>query len=42
MRFCNECSEGNNCDRCNNQINEYKEVQANLDLLKRQASDRFG
>ena len=35
LRFCNECSKEKHCDRCNNQVNENKEIGANLNLLKR-------
>ena len=42
MRFCNECSKEKSCDRCNNQITENKEFEANLNLLKRQAYNQFG
>ena len=39
MRRCNTCKDGILCITCNNQINENKEFEANLNLLKR---DRFG
>ena len=42
MRFCNECSDKKTCDKCNNQINENKEFEANLNLLKRKAPNEFG
>ena len=42
MRLCNECSKEKCCDRCNNQINENKEFEASLNLLKRQAPNEFG
>ena len=42
MRFCNECHDEIVCDRCNNQINETKEFEANLSLLKRQPPNHFG
>ena len=35
MRFCNECREEKCCDRYNNQVNQNKEVEANVNLLKR-------
>ena len=41
MRFCNECNDKKMCDKCNNQINENKEFQANLNLLKRKAPNEF-
>ena len=30
------------CIRCNNQINENKDFEANLNLLKRKALNEFG
>ena len=30
------------CDSCNNQINENKEFEANLNLLKRDVPNKFG
>ena len=42
MRFCNECNDIKMCDRCNNQINENKEFEAKLNLLKRNAPNEFG
>ena len=30
LRFCNECNDRYMCDKCNNQINENKEFEANL------------
>ena len=42
MKFCYECSKEKCCDRCNNQINENKEFEANLNLLKREAPIEFG
>ena len=42
MRFCNECSKEKCCDRCNIQINENKVIEANLNLLRRQAPNQFG
>ena len=41
MRFCNECSKEKYCDRCYNQVNEIKDFEANLILLKRQARNQF-
>ena len=35
MRFCNECNGKKTCDKCNIQINENKEFEANLNELKR-------
>ena len=42
MRFCNECNNKKVCDRCNNQINENKEFEANLNELKRHAPNKHG
>ena len=42
MRFCNECNDNKMCIKCNNQINENKEFEANLNLLKRKAPNEFG
>ena len=42
MRFCNECDDIKTCNKCNNQINENKEFEANLYLLKRKAPNEFG
>ena len=41
MRFCNECNDLKMCDKCNNQINEIREFEANLNLLKRKAPKKF-
>ena len=42
MRFCNECDDKKVCNKCNNQINENKELEADLNLLKRKAPNDFG
>ena len=42
MRFCNECNDNKMCVKCNNHINENKEFEANLCLLKRNAPNEFG
>ena len=42
MRFCNECDDKKLCNKCNNQINENKEFEANLNELKRHAPNDFG
>ena len=42
MRFCNGCDDKKVCNKCNNQINENKEFEANLNLLKRKAPNEFG
>ena len=40
MRFCNDSSEEKYCGRCIFQIIENKELEANLNLLKRQAPNQ--
>ena len=42
MRFCNECNVKKVCNKCNNQINENKEFEANLNLLKRDKPNDCG
>ena len=42
MRFCNGCDDKKVCNKCNNQINENKEFEANLNLLKREEPNDFG
>ena len=42
MRFCNECDDNKMCVKCNIHINENKEFEANLNLLKRNAPNEFG
>ena len=42
MRFCNECNDKIMCYRCNKKINENKEFEANLNLLKREAPNELG
>ena len=42
MRFCNECNDNKMCVKCNIHINENKEFEANLNLLKRNAPNEFG
>ena len=42
MKFRNECNVKKMCDKCNNQINENKEFEANLNKLKRQPPNEFG
>ena len=42
MRFCNKCNDKKLCDRCNNQINENKEFEANLNELKRHPPNKHG
>ena len=41
MRQCNECKDEILCVTCNNQINENKEFEANLNLLKREPPNNF-
>ena len=42
MRHCNECKDGILCTTCNNLINENKEFEGNLNLLKREKPNDFG
>ena len=42
MRFCNQCTDNKMCNKCNNQINENKEFEANLNELKRHSPNEFG
>ena len=42
MRFCNKCNDKKLCDRCNNQINENKEIEANLNEIKRRPPNKDG
>ena len=42
MRRCDKCRGKIRCATCNNQINENKEIEANLNLLKGEASNEFG
>ena len=42
MRFCKECNDNKMCVKCNNHINENKEFEANLNLLKRHPPNEFG
>ena len=42
MRFCNECNDNKTCIKSNNQINENKEFETNLNILKRKAPNEFG
>ena len=42
MRRCNECKNKIICTTCNNQVNEKKQIEANLKLLKRRAPNQFG
>ena len=42
MRFCNECKDEILCTTCKNQINENKELEANLNLLKRKSPNKVG
>ena len=42
MRFCYECIDKIICDRCNNQINENKDSECNINLLKRQPHHKIG
>ena len=42
MRHCNACKDGILCVTCNNQINENKEFEANLNLIKREKPNDRG
>ena len=42
MRFCIECDDNKMCVKCKNQVNEKKEFEANLNLLKRKAPNELG
>ena len=42
MRRCNECENKILCTTCNNQVNENKEFEVHLNLLKRKAPEQFG
>ena len=42
MRQCNACKDEILCVTCNNRIDENKEFEANLNLLKRKAPNEFG
>ena len=41
VRQCNACKDGILCVTCNDKINENKEFEANLNLLKRKAPNEF-
>ena len=41
-RLCTECNDEKLCNKCNNQINENKEFEANLNLLKQKTPNEFG
>ena len=42
MRLCKKRNDIKMCDICNNQINENKEFEANLNLLKRDKPNDCG
>ena len=42
MRRCKECKDGIICTLCKNQVNENKEFEAKLSLIKRQAPNESG
>ena len=42
IRFCNDCNDKKMCNKCNNQIKENKEFEANLNELKRRPPKKFG
>ena len=41
MRLCNECKDGMPCTTCNNQVEENKEFEANINLIKRQVPNEY-
>ena len=41
-RFCNKCSDDYICEDCESKTKQYKEFEANLNLLKRQSPNEFG
>ena len=41
MRRCKKCKGERLCGGCNNQVNESKEIEASLNLLKREAPNQF-
>ena len=42
MKQCNACKDGILCTTCDNEINENKEFEGNLNLLKRKTPNQFG
>ena len=42
IKFCNECTDKLTCNNCNNQINENKEFEANINLIKPEAPNQSG
>ena len=42
MRICNECNDKIMCSKCKIQVNENKEFEVYLNLIKRQAPNQFG
>ena len=42
MRRFNECKGEISCTTCNNQVNENKELEANLNLIKRDTPSEYG
>ena len=42
MRHCNTCKDEILCATCNNLINENKEFEANLNLIKQEKPNDFG
>ena len=41
MRFCIDCTDNENWHRCNRLVNENKDIEANLNELKRQVLNEF-
>ena len=42
MRRCNDCKGEILCDDCNNQVNQNKNFEANLNLMKSDIPNEFG
>ena len=42
MRFCNNCTDKTFFNRCNSQVNENKDFEANLKEVKRQPPNQVG
>ena len=42
MRFCIECKDKRICDKCNNQVNENKEIAVIIFLFNQKAASQFG
>ena len=42
MKFCKECDDKKRWNKCNNQISENNEFEANLNEVKRHSPNEFG